>query len=95
MAIIGSDGDIETINRQILEYSGQSLEDLRDWGTNGTIYPDDMPHVAEIFASSISAGIPYVIEQRLRRHDGTYRWFDHRGIPIRDGSGRVTCFYVL
>ena len=95
VAIIGSDGEIETINRQILEYTGQSLEDLRDWGTNGTIHPDDMPHVAEIFASSISAGIPYVIEQRLRRHDGTYRWFDHRGIPIRDGSGRVTCFYVL
>ena len=39
--------------------------------------------------------IPYQIEQRLRRFDGVYRWFDNRGIPIRDDSGRIARWYVL
>ena len=95
VAIMGPDGDIETINRQILEYTGQSLEEIRNGGANGMVHPDDMPHVTEIFTRSIAAGIPYVIEQRLRHFDGTYRWFDNRGIPIRDKSGRVKSFYVL
>ena len=38
---------------------------------------------------------PYQIEQRLRRFDGEYRWFDNRGIPIRDESGRIARWYVL
>src|SRR4029434_7005724 len=43
----------------------------------------------------IAAGIPYQIEQRMRRFDGEYRWFDNRGIPIRDDSGRIVRWYVL
>jgi C4-dicarboxylate-specific signal transduction histidine kinase len=54
-----------------------------------------MPHVAEVFTNSIASGIPYQIEQRLRRFDGAYRWFDNRGVPVRDDSGRIVRWYVL
>src|SRR5262249_16028415 len=47
------------------------------------------------FMKSIASGIPYQIEQRLRRFDGEYRWFDNRGIPIRDESGHIARWYVL
>src|SRR5262249_40843842 len=77
------------------EYCGQPLEELKNWGTNGTVHHEDLPHVAEVFTRSIASGIPYQIEQRLRRFDGEYRWFDNRGIPIRDDSGRIVCWYVL
>ena len=80
---------VEAVNRQILEYTGQSLEELKNWGTNGTVHHEDLPHVAEVFTRSIAAGIPYQIEQRLRRFDGEYRWFDNRGVPVRDDSGRI------
>jgi C4-dicarboxylate-specific signal transduction histidine kinase len=43
----------------------------------------------------IAAGIPYQTEQRLRRLDGEYRWFDNRTVPIRDSSGRIACWYFL
>jgi PAS domain S-box-containing protein len=95
VGVLAPNGEVETVNRQILEYCGQSLEELRNWGTNGTIHPEDLPHVVEVFSKSIAAGIPYQIEQRLRRFDGEYRWFDNRGIPIRDDSGRITRWYVL
>ncbi|MBV9115525.1 MAG: PAS domain-containing protein, partial [Hyphomicrobiales bacterium] len=56
---------------------------------------DDLPHVVEVFTKSIASGVPYHLEQRLRRFDGEYRWLDNRGVPIRDDSGRITRWYVL
>src|SRR3954463_46084 len=34
VAILAPNGEIETVNRQLLEYFGQSLEWLKNWGTN-------------------------------------------------------------
>jgi PAS domain S-box-containing protein len=95
VGILAPNGDVEALNRQILEYSGQSLEELKNWGTNGTVHHEDLPHVAEVMTRSIAAGIPYQYEARLRRHDGEYRWFDVRGIPVRDTSDRIARWYAL
>src|SRR5262249_38282835 len=95
VGVLAPNGEVEAVNRQIVEYCGQPLEELKNWGTNGTVHPEDLPHVAEVFTRSIASGIPYQIEQRLRRFDGEYRWFDNRGIPIRDDSGNIARWYVL
>lgn len=95
VAVLSPDGGVLRVNRQIIDYCGQTLEELRNWGTNGTVHPDDLPHVAEVFGGAIAAGIPYVIEQRLRRHDGEYRWFDNRGRPVHDEGGQITAWHVL
>jgi PAS domain S-box-containing protein len=95
VGILAPNGEVEAVNRQIIEYCGQSIEELKNWGVNGTVHHEDLPHVAEVFTRSIAEGIPYQIEQRLRRFDGVYRWFDNRGIPIRDDSGRIARWYVL
>ena len=95
VAILAPKGDLEAVNRQIFEYCGQSLEELRNWGTNGTIHPDDLPHLAEVFAKSITAGVPYGTEARVRRFDGEFRWFEIRGIPVRDASDRIVRWYSL
>ncbi|MDX8494781.1 AAA family ATPase [Mesorhizobium sp. VK22B] len=95
VAILAPNGDLEAVNRQIFEYCGQSLEGLRNWGTNGTIHPDDFPHLAEVFTKSIAAGVPYRTEARVRRFDGEFRWFDIRGIPVRDASDRIVRWYSL
>ena len=95
VGVLAANGEVEAVNRQILEYCGKSLEELKNWGTNGTVHPEDLTHVADVFTKSIASGIPYQIEQRLRRFDGEYRWFDNRGIPVRDDSGRIARWYVL
>ncbi|MET4198743.1 AAA family ATPase, partial [Bradyrhizobium sp. LA6.12] len=64
VAVLAPNGDLEAVNHQIFEYCGQSLEELRNWGTNGTIHPDDLPHLAEVFTKSIAAGVPYGTEAR-------------------------------
>jgi PAS domain S-box-containing protein len=95
VAILAPNGEVEAVNRQIFEYCGRSLQELKDWDTNGTIHPDDLPHLVALFTKSIAAGIPYEIEARLRRFDGEYRWFYQRVVPVWDDSGRITRWYVL
>ena len=95
VAVFTPNGELEAVNRQIFEYCGQSLEELRNWGTNGTIHPDDFPHLTEVFTKSIAAGVPYVAEARVRRFDGEFRWFEIRGIPVRDASDRIVRWYSL
>src|SRR5262249_36007936 len=95
VGVLAPNGELETVNRQILEYCGRSLEELRNWATNGTVHPDDLPHVAEVFARSMAAGAPRLMEHRLRRSDGEYRWFENRGVPIRDDSGRIVGWCLI
>ena len=88
-------GETEFVNRQILEYSGRTLEELRQWGTSDTVHVDDLPHVVEIFTQSIATGSPYDVVHRLRRFDGVYRWFRNRGVPVCDTNGHVVRWCVL
>ena len=38
---------------------------------------------------------PWDLESRARRNDGVYRWFQSRGSPLRDESGRIVRWYNL
>ena len=95
VAITTPNGELETVNRQVFEYFGRSLEELKNWGTSDAVHPEDLPHVVEMFTKAVASGIPYQLDQRLRRFDGEYRWFDVRGLSIRDDSGRIARWYVL
>ncbi|HEX4556868.1 MAG TPA: PAS domain-containing protein [Xanthobacteraceae bacterium] len=95
VSILAPNGEVEAANRQFLEYFGRSLEWVRNWETNDAVHPEDFARVAELFKRAIASGIPFNFELRLRRFDGEYRWFDTRGVPIRDDSGRITRWYNL
>jgi PAS domain S-box-containing protein len=95
VAIMTPNGEVETVNRQRLEYFGRPLEEQRDWVTTDMVHPEDLPHMLEVFKKALASEIPYHFEQRLRRFDGEYRWFDTRGGAVRDDTGRIVRWYVL
>src|ERR671914_714936 len=95
VALLTASGEVQFVNRQILEYTGQTLEELKQWGTNDTVHPEDLPHVIEVFTQSIGSGNPYEIVQRLRRSDGAYLWFQNDGFPLRDANGQIVRWCVL
>lgn len=95
VALLTAHGDIEVVNRQLFEYFGRTLDELRQWDRNDTIHPEDLPDVVDVFTRAIAAGSPYETVQRFRRADGVYRWFTNRGFPVLDTAGRVTRWCVL
>jgi PAS domain S-box-containing protein len=95
IGLLSVNGEVQFVNRQILEYTGKTLDELKQWGTNDTVHPDDLPHVIHVFSQSIASGSPYEIVQRLRRSDGIYRWFQNNGFPLRDASGGIVRWCVL
>ena len=95
VALLTAAGEVEFVNRQILEYTGQTLDELKQWGTNGTVHAEDLPHVIQTFTQSIGSGTAYAIVQRLRRSDGVYLWFQNSGFPLRDAGGHIVRWCVL
>ncbi|WP_245412105.1 sensor domain-containing protein [Methylocella silvestris] len=53
-------------------------------------HPDDVTKVQEAQAAAATEGAgPSVIEFRLRRRDGVYRWVETYVTPVRDTTGRL------
>src|SRR6266853_1397315 len=58
-----------------------------------TIHPDDVPAVARKWREVVTSGNGGEIEARLRRFDGTYRWFLCRAAPVRDEKGSIVAWF--
>ncbi|MGO8048436.1 PAS domain-containing protein, partial [Rhizobium johnstonii] len=63
--------------------------------SNGITHPDDLQTCIDSFMGSIATGEPYDYETRFLRHDGTWRWFQLRGLPLRDAEGKIIRWYGL
>jgi PAS domain S-box-containing protein len=95
VATQGAMGEVEFLNRQTLEYFGKTNEELKNWALIGAVHPDDLPHVIEVRKKSLETGQIYDVEHRCRRADGVYRWFQVRGLPVRDTQNQITAWYLL
>jgi PAS domain S-box-containing protein len=95
VAIMAATGEVESVNRQVLEYFGKATEDLKFWSNTDTVHPDDLPSVISAWKHSIETASTYDVDHRLRRADGVYRWFHARGLPLLDAEDRVVRWYVL
>ncbi|BCG99845.1 hypothetical protein MesoLj131b_18450 [Mesorhizobium sp. 131-2-5] len=94
-SLLSPSGEIRVANRQMCEYFGKTLEELQRWSTGDAVHPDDLPGLLQRFNHAMATGEAYEYEQRHRRFDGVYRWFQVRGSPIRDGEHRVLGWNLL
>src|SRR5499427_1849558 len=95
VATMGAMGEVEFLNRQTLEYFGKTDAELKNWALTDAIHPDDLPRTIEARIKSIEEGRGYDVEHRCRRADGVYRWFQVRGLPVRDSDDKITAWYLL
>jgi PAS domain S-box-containing protein len=94
-ALMTPAGQVEIANRQVLEYFGATLNELKGWAIADTVHLDDLPDVLAAWRGAVETGHPYDVEARLRRADGVYRWFHTHGFPLRDTVGRIVLWYLL
>jgi PAS domain S-box-containing protein len=81
-------------NRVALAYFGMSLDEWRRLDMGSDSHPEDWQRMKVPLEHAMSGGSTFEFETRLRKADGTYRWFLARGNPLRDDRGEVTRWYV-
>ncbi|WIJ24822.1 PAS domain S-box protein [Devosia sp. RR2S18] len=76
------DGTLSYINERWSEFSGQALDEALPDGWIEIIHPEDRDALLATWNNARQRGDLYEIEARLRRRDGSYRWFLIRAQPI-------------
>lgn len=89
------DGQLERANRQLLDYFGKALVEVKGWETNEVVHPDDRENLSMAFREMIASGRPSSFTARLRRSDGVFRWFEVRNLPLRGSDGHIVRWYGL
>jgi PAS domain S-box-containing protein len=94
IAVYGPNNERLYANRVALDYIGLSLEEWQQAFDRGVYFhPDDRKRVLDSFDRAFSSGSVEEMELRLRKGDGTYRWFFTRCVPLRDEKGEIKRFY--
>ncbi|MCJ7577825.1 MAG: PAS domain S-box protein, partial [candidate division Zixibacteria bacterium] len=71
------------------KYTGQSYEEVKGFGWSKAIHPDDVERTVQVWKKAVETKSAYETEYRVRRHDGVYRDFLTRGIPMFKEDGTI------
>jgi PAS domain S-box-containing protein len=88
-----SRGSCTFVNKRWTEYTGLSVEETLGIGWEHAFHPADDGHLTEKWRFSVTTGLLFEDEARLRRADGEYRWFLVRGVPLRNSHGKILEWY--
>ena len=95
VAVYGPNRERHYANEVMLDYLGLNLDEWRRRPKAGSsLHPDDQDRAIRQFDTSASNGARFELELRLKKRDGTYRWFLARCNPMCDGTERVRRWYL-
>jgi PAS domain S-box-containing protein len=84
----GTDGLCNWFNRGWLEFTGRTMaQELGNCWTEG-VHPQDFQPCVDQYLKHFKAHEEFLIEYRLRRSDGQYRWILDSGTPVFDNEGK-------
>jgi len=101
------DGQLDYVNQRLLDYfntpplevdliASVSTDSFRRQRLRiASIHPEDWDTWLRKCLRSLETGEPLESTHRLRRADGTYRWFHERVEPMRDDSGKISGWYAV
>jgi len=97
---ISPNGSSDFFNKRFRDYTGLSLEDIRDWARMdalhrpwmNALHPDDRS--MDDWSAALAPGEPFEKEARLQQFDGEYRRFLLRFVPLRDEWGKIVEWYA-
>ena len=95
IAVYGPNREQLYANRILLDYLGLTLEEWQQrFDRAGIAHPDEWERVDHHFDRAVTSGDAFELEMRLRKSDGSYRWFLARFNPLRGEEGQITRWYV-
>ena len=89
VAVADGEGRPMFVNSEWVEYTGVTLEQLRDAGWAAFAHPEEIEALRELCGAAAQRREPFEAEFRFRRQDGVHRWFLGRTVPLIDDEGRA------
>ncbi|MEA2892908.1 MAG: hypothetical protein QOI05_3701 [Bradyrhizobium sp.] len=93
VASYSADARRDFVNAAWKQYTG--LSDEAALGTEWSVvaHPDHIATGEKMWREAFATGEPWHTEERVRRADGTYRWFAIDRVAARDENGRIIKWY--
>lgn len=88
----GGDGTAVYQNRAWRAYTGLATDALPPRVWEAIAHPEDAERLHAAWQVALRDRVAFEVEYRCRRHDGAYRWFLCRTVPVLDDQGIVTCW---
>ncbi|MEZ5425052.1 MAG: PAS domain S-box protein [Pyrinomonadaceae bacterium] len=83
------DGNLDYVNERTADYFGSTRAELLNQGWANFVHPEDLPKCLKKWTHSLQTGEDYVTKFRLKKEDGTFRWFIARATAGRDSEGKI------
>ena len=83
------DGSCDYLSPRWLDFTGVPLKQQLGMGWLQQIHPDDRESMLAQWRRAIATGSDWQAESRVRRHDGAYRWAEHRAGRLLAADGHL------
>jgi PAS domain S-box-containing protein len=88
--LCGVDKSCIWVNKPWLEFTGRTMDQELGNGWSEGIHNDDLQRSWETYVTSFDARKTFIMEYRIRRYDGQWRWVLDEGVPLYQENGKFS-----